>query len=566
MAVFRAYQPESNSAKSAKSAKGGCSAVVFGIFWTLFSSIFLVVGIWAMVSDLTRSGWPSTPCEIEQFEITDSRSADPPFGIDTRYSYSWEGKSYTGTQPWAKAEGKDDYIDLTDALESYRANQLTECYVNPENPSEAFLFSSSNGIWFGIIFTLVGGFFVAIGIGITVSGRRSKKAEKQALSSQATSDKEAGKAIAIPFFGVFACVGLGMLFFWIGPMWQKYLSAQSWQEMPATVIWSTVRTHDGDDGDTYSADIFYQYTVNGELYKSNTVGLMGGSSSGRSGKQETVNAHPKGKTVTCYVDPDNPHNALLQRELGWWAAFSLFPLPFAGVGIGGIWFTLRKKKKALSSASTLRSAPQQKASYASPIRGNNAHQTFSPSKKRVLKTLGLLAFAAIWNGIVSLIYFSSDGAPVWFLAIFAIVGVVVLIAFFYQLLTCFNPAPRLTLLPSEIEIGSIALLKWSVSSGEQKLKNFAIYLVGEEEARYRRGTDTVTVAEIFYEQPLIDTSNPREIRTGTAEIALPLDTVPSWAGSNNAIKWSLRVRGDIPFWPDVSDDYAITVTTPKSHE
>jgi len=113
-------------------------------------------------------------------------------------------------------------------------------------------------------------------------------------------------------------------------------------------------------------------------------------------------------------------------------------------------------------------------------------------------------------------------------------------------------------------VGESVQLKWKTLSGEHKLSHFAIYLVGEEEAKYRRGTNSVTDISIFYEQALIDTKDPRKVRRGEAEIVLPSDTMPSWKSTNNAIKWSLRVRGEISLWPDIKDNYEVTVLPANS--
>ena len=99
-----------------------------------------------------------------------------------------------------------------------------------------------------------------------------------------------------------------------------------------------------------------------------------------------------------------------------------------------------------------------------------------------------------------------------------------------------------------------------------RMKRFAIYLVGEEEAQYERGTSTETDTSIFYERALVDTQDPRQTAHGTATAGLPTGTMPSWNSGNNRIKWSLRVRGKIRFWPNVSDDYKITALAPIDGE
>ena len=60
--------------------------------------------------------------------------------------------------------------------------------------------------------------------------------------------------------------------------------------------------------------------------------------------------NPSGAEITCYVNPRDPHMALIDRGLGWWALMALFPLPFAAIGLGGLYAAfLRKPKKEPTS-------------------------------------------------------------------------------------------------------------------------------------------------------------------------------------------------------------------------
>jgi hypothetical protein len=556
-----------------KSSRG---LLIFGIFWTAFSSIFLIVGLKTGYDALDRSAWPEVPCTVANFEVTANPNTDPPFQPTIEYSYQWEGVTHTGNRLWADEKGEDDYEDLAELIEQHRNGEFTTCYVNPDTPTESVIIAGAGDVWGGAVFTLFGAGFVSIGIGMIIFSRKQKKKQSSALSSQDTND-DAPKAIMIPFFSVFAIVGLGVLLFVVVPQWIKYSEAKSWMETPAKVIWSRVQSHSDDDGTTYSVDIFYSYTFEGKEYKSNTTGLMSGSSSGRDSKQEKVNDHPPGKEITCYVNPDDPWQALLERDLGWWALFALFPLPFIGVGLGGLWWTLKKrskaKAKALSSEGMLggRNSSLHHSASRSDVYHQLARKEFSPGGGRIKWFIGAIAIAIFWNGITSVFVWQAvkswqSGNGEWFLTLFitpfVLIGLAMIGHVFYRLLALFNPAPRLTLTPGEVTLGKPAKLKWNTSSGNQRMNHFAIYLVGEEEAEYRRGTDTVKETKVFHEQALIDTQDPRKSTTGSIKIELLSDTMstmPSWKGKHNRIKWSLHVKGDISFWPDVSDRYEITV-------
>lgn len=538
------------------------------MIWTAFSSIFLIIGLKSGYDALNRTAWPETPCEVTRFEVLANPDTDPPFQPEVQFTYAWEGITHTGSRVWASKKGEDDYEDLAGLIEQHRNGGLTSCRVNPNSPSESVLITGAGDVWGGAAFALFGGAFVAIGIGMIFWSRRQKKSSSAALSSNVSDDGNAPNVVLIPVFGFFGLAGLGILTFVIIPQWLKYTDAKGWKETPAEVVWSRVESHSDDDGTTYSVDIFYSYEYEGAPYKSNTLGLMSGSSSGRASKQEKVDQHPPGKEITCYVNPDKPWQALLDRDLGWWALFALFPLPFIAIGVGGFWWLLKhrgKKKTPGKTASALYRSTN--ASDPAPV---SAHRTFKPGGRRTGWFFGAIAIALFWNGITSVFVWQAvkswqSGNPEWFLTLFitpfVLIGLCLIGHVFYRLLALFNPATTLTLTPGEITLAQAAKLKWSTPGGNHRMSRFAIYLVGEEEAQYRRGTDTATDTQVFHEQTLIDTQDPRKSIAGTTGIELA-DTMPGWKGTHNRIKWSLHVKGEISIWPDVSDRYDITVFPP----
>jgi hypothetical protein len=91
------------------------------------------------------------------------------------------------------------------------------------------------------------------------------------------------------------------------------------------------------------------------------------------------------------------------------------------------------------------------------------------------------------------------------------------------------------------------------------MNGLTITLEGQEEATYRRGTDTHTDTEVFASLPLVETRNDWEIPRGSAEVVIPDDTMHSLEADNNKIVWLLKIAGDIPRWPDVDESLPLTV-------
>ena len=143
------------------------------------------------------------------------------------------------------------------------------------------------------------------------------------------------------FFLVFFLVGAGTFYsFGIKPL-AKTWTARQWVATPAVVVSSEVRTHSGDDGPTYSVNILYRYEVAGREYRSNRRAFISGSSSGYAGKARVVSQFPPGKQITCYVNPHDPVEAVLERGFTPGMALGIIPLVFLGVGAGGLTWVFR---------------------------------------------------------------------------------------------------------------------------------------------------------------------------------------------------------------------------------
>ena len=66
---------------------------------------------------------------------------------------------------------------------------------------------------------------------------------------------------------------------------------------------------------TYRIDISYKYEVDGREFQSYRYSFWAGSSSGRKDKQAVVDRFPPGTRAFCYVNPDDPTQAVIDRGL-----------------------------------------------------------------------------------------------------------------------------------------------------------------------------------------------------------------------------------------------------------
>jgi hypothetical protein len=193
-----------------------------------------------------------------------------------------------------------------------------------------------------------------------------------------------------------------------------------------------------------------------------------------------------------------------------------------------------------------------------------------PAQSRVGKLIVLMVFAAIWNGITWTIMglavlpdlLRGDGSawiPALFLSIFVLIGLVLLGAVGHALLGLGNPRLRLTVNRSALRAGDRLELEWLCSGDPSRVRSLTITLEGYEEATYRRGTDTVTDTHVFARIPVKSFDDPQDLFSGRTSIAITADATPTFIADNNKVRWRLCVHGAIPRWPDISDDYELTI-------
>jgi len=365
---------------------------------------------------------------------------------------------------------------------------------------------------------------------------------------------------------VFALVGMGAGWsFFVVPAMNLQRSA-SWELVPCTVEWSQVRTHSGDEGDTYSVNILYSYEWKGRPYKSNRYDFFPGSSSGYQSKQAIVSRHPAGHRTTCLVNPDQPREAVLTREASGSLLLGLIPLMFFVVGSAGLLFYRGEAPPApigLLRGSTATSPDG--AAYRKTADGPVMLRSKIGPGLRVAVSIGICLF---WNGILTfpateIIQSFQKGRPEWFLTIFMtpffLVGLGMAGYVIYTALAYFNPRIEIAVGASAVPLGGEIRLKWRLHGRAGRIRKFLLGIEASEAATYRRGTSTVTDTEVFFRQIVFESEDPREFSSGKAVFAIPRNSMHSFDAPNNKIVWELVVTGEIPRWPDLDERFELTV-------
>jgi hypothetical protein len=411
--------------------------------------------------------------------------------------------------------------------------------------------------------------------------------KRRASSPKALSVKHGRTArgigcFAIPFFGLFFVVG--SIFFYlltIRPI-SGVVTSGNWVETPCTITHSELDVHSDSDGTSYAIDIQYDYVFAGRNYHSDRYHFMGRfSSSGRSSKQKVVDHYAVGQPAVCYVDPDHPDQAVLNRGFTLDMLWGLFPLPFLLIGSGGLLYTagvFGKKSTEPAGGGDFRSGRGAGVLAASggwsAGESSDAPVVLKPDVSPRAKLLGFLLIALFWNGITSIFVYHAvqsfmRGNPQWGLALFispfVLIGCVLVLGVVHSFVALFNPRPTLLLGRPQIPLGGSERLTWRFSGNTSSIRHLRITLSGQERATYRRGTDTIRDDETFFERVLFESRDPFDIAEGETEIQIPADSMHSFSADNNAIVWSIQLLGEITLRPDVSSEFPIRVVPHERH-
>ena len=284
------------------------------------------------------------------------------------------------------------------------------------------------------------------------------------------------------------------------------------------------------------------------MLRSSGLGLLGGSSSGYSKHARIAERYAPGTTHTAYVNPDDPLWAVLSTST--WGVFAIMGV-LALLPVIGLSLLLWGGGKEATTSIPHQPAPQELPDAPT-----------DPRTRRRVVMLGFLVITIFWNGVLGIIYIghsATDESMSLFFLPFILVGLFLLGATVYFTLQMFNPVVYLEWQPVHPRIGDTVTIQWRVEGDPTKFDSLKVELEGREVAIYRRGTDTVTARETFYslQEPCGHTS--RLMSQGTLSLEIPSMTMHSFDAEHNKVEWHLRVRGSIPRWPDVSDEYELHV-------
>lgn len=254
-----------------------------------------------------------------------------------------------------------------------------------------------------------------------------------------------------------------------------------------------------------------------------------------------------------------------------WVAWIVLPL-FALVGAAGV----------IAGIRTMLGKPakpgQKKQTLGVPVRAGraktaaNGYYELDPDMTPAGKFIFLLIATLFWNGITWGLMapkvfegFRKDNIEVMLtlaLVLFAAAGLAIAYGAAHSLLhMCLTGTSHIRSSVRHAAPGSAVTLM-VMQSGRFTITSLNLTMICVEEARYRRGTDTVTKTETVREIPVCAMQN-LQARDGQViaqpTLNVPPDAMHSFESDNNKVSWYLQLKMVIPGRPDTDQKFYLPV-------
>ena len=555
--------PENGKPKRPRAWFAGCMLIVF----TTIGIVAAAAVVIDWFQGLQTYAWEPATCTVTNSDVA-AQPDSTDYAFQVAYSFRWNNAPYTGDTFMRGYSGSNE--NRARVLASrYPVGTVVPCWVDPKDPDRSALIRDNlwRGLW--IFVPLV---FVAVGSGglwllrhQPLDGSVNEELRKAVRAEKGSPQKS---RLLVGFFAIFLLFGIGFLipiFLW--PAF-KVAKARSWSKVPCEILESGVRTHRGEDGDTYSVEVLFRYHVNERDYLSDRYDFLTGSSSGYDGKARIVAGIPPGAEAVCYFNPDDPHQAVLERGYSPEFLFGLIPLIFVLVGGGGIFFALASARVAKRAAAQPSWLQKQTVPV---VRQAQGPLELEPALRPIGKLLLVTLIALFWNGIVSVFVWQlvkswQAGNIDWFLALFLVpfvlIGLLLASGVPYSLLALANPRPRLRLSRGALMPGESAQVEWSFRGAAGRIRKLTIQLVAVKSRVGTQGTTTSSDLKPLTTVELVERKRDFGLEYGSATLAIPHDAGLLSKAEDETITWKLKLHGDIAYWPDVQEEYEITVLEP----
>lgn len=287
---------------------------------TLFLMIFVLAGIagvgflgYMFYQETATHSWVETPCRIESGEIIKPQDAAHKYSYKVEYSYAYNGRNYSAARLSSSfQEPEIEYKDVLKLSRDYPRGNNAKCYVNPSNPSNAVLIRGNS--WKLLLWMFIPLAFVAVGLrGIYITWHTPKLTDIDYAAAPTAKMINYAQYFVLFFGGILLLSGIICGYFtFLSPAWKIWNSAD-WSQTPCEVESSRFTSSSSGEGTTYDIELIYHYQYKGITYIGDRYDFMN-SNITRPDDWLVRNYFP-GKKTFCYVNPANPDEAVLSRDV-----------------------------------------------------------------------------------------------------------------------------------------------------------------------------------------------------------------------------------------------------------
>lgn len=123
----------------------------------------------------------------------------------------------------------------------------------------------------------------------------------------------------------------------------------------------------------------------------------------------------------------------------------------------------------------------------------------------------------------------------------------------------FNVKPLISLSKRKLYLGDSVEIRWAIDNYSQPIERLKIWLVGVQDKASWLGGESLPIEDYFFQELLLETTEPYVIGEGNASFLLPSDGFPSGRIDGYDYSWRIQVRGVCENWSDIEDFYPIEV-------
>jgi hypothetical protein len=339
------------------------------------------------------------------------------------------------------------------------------------------------------------------------------------------------------------------------------IRALGYRETECRIESAEVGTWYDSDGDAHdSVDVRYRYEAAGQSFESTRYDLWDNQ---KGDARAVVAGLRPGAAVRCFVDPDRPADAVVDRRLDPMRLLGLLAVLPIALGVHLIRWTWRarhwlarerRRHVELIGARPRRLALERLgATLASRLA---LYGLFGPA-------LLALCLHDRWGVLGQLVRGELSFLPgLWTLILLVAVAATTAL-FAHTVMRALGPRFALaTVLPARR--GQPVVLQWRAGGVTPSIRSLSLQLVAREEADYDRpsgdSTESGTERREFFRRQVahISRADRSTLSHGSVTVELPAFAF-SFDGGYNRIRWVVALDADVAGWADVSEELELDI-------